>query len=135
MRLRSAQSIFISAALACASQSVTADETNIVKFEQVRPLFETHCFKCHDSETTKGGLDLTPLKTQEDFEHDPRRLEKLVRFVREREMPPPAKRPQPKEQERQALVDWGQYTLAHIDYDKFPKDPGRVVIHRLSRVE
>jgi hypothetical protein len=55
--------------------------------------------------------------------------------LRDREMPPPGKRPQPKEHERQLLIDWGRFTLAHIDYDKFPKDPGRVLIHRLSRLE
>jgi mono/diheme cytochrome c family protein len=112
-----------------------AEETNSFKFADVRALIETHCYKCHDAETAKGNLDLTPLKSQQDFERDPRQLEKLLRFVREREMPPPAKRPQPKEQERQLLVDWGQFTLAHIDYEKFPRDPGRVVIHRLSGAE
>ena len=101
-----------------------AAETNAFKFADVRVLIETHCYKCHNAETAKGNLDLTPLKSQQDFERDPRQLEKLVRFVREREMPPPAKRPQPKEQERQLLVDWGQFTLAHIDYEKFPRDPG-----------
>lgn len=112
-----------------------AAETNVVTFAQAHALIETHCFKCHDADTAKGELDLTPLKTQADYERDPRLLEKLLLFVREREMPPPAKRPQPKEQERQAIVDWGERTLANIDYEKFPKDPGHVVIHRLSRLE
>jgi hypothetical protein len=133
MILRLAQTIFAVLVLACLS--ARGAETNLLTFSQAHSLIETHCFKCHDAETAKGNLDLTPLKTLEDYERDPRRLEKLVRFIRDREMPPPAKRPQPKEQDRQALIDWGQHTLANIDYTKFPKDPGRVVIHRLSRFE
>ena len=115
--------------------SLSAAETNSLTFPQFQSIVEANCHKCHDQETAKGDLDLSPLKTQADYERDPRRLEKLVRFVRDREMPPPGKRPQPSEQDRQKFVDWGRYTLAHIDYTKFPKDPGRVTIHRLSRTE
>lgn len=107
-----------------------------ISFEKdIRPLLEAQCFKCHDADTAKGGLDLTPLKSQLQYERDPRQLEKIIRLVRERDMPPPGKKPQPSEAERQRFVDWGQHTLAHIDYDQFPKDPGRVAIHRLSRLE
>ena len=118
-----------------AVSSRAATHTNIATFEQARGLIDAHCVKCHDSDTAKGNLDLTVLKTQKDVERDPRRLETLLRFVRDREMPPPSKRPQPKEEERQRLIDWAEHTLANIDYDQFPKDPGRTVIHRLSRLE
>ncbi|MEM7397117.1 MAG: c-type cytochrome domain-containing protein, partial [Verrucomicrobiota bacterium] len=31
-------------------------------FQQtVEPFFERHCFECHDEDTQKGDLDLTPL--------------------------------------------------------------------------
>jgi mono/diheme cytochrome c family protein len=112
-----------------------ATDTNVATFEQARALLDAHCVKCHDADTAKGNLDLTLLKTAKDVEGNPRRLEKILQFVRDREMPPPAKRPQPKEEERQRLIDWAQHTLANIDYDQFPKDPGRIVIHRLSRLE
>ncbi len=114
---------------------VSAADTNVMGFAQFHAIVESTCHKCHDKDTAKGELDLSPLKTQADYERDPRLLEKLVRFVRDREMPPPGKRPQPSEQDRQKFVDWGRFTLAHIDYTKFPKDPGRVTIHRLSGVE
>ena len=126
--------IFV-AALTVAGARRSAAETNAISFAQFHTIVEDTCHKCHDQETAKGDLDLSPLKTQMDYERDPRLLEKLVRFVRDREMPPPGKRPQPSEQDRQKFVDWGRFTLAHIDYSKFPKDPGRVTIHRLSRTE
>jgi hypothetical protein len=119
-----------------ASGSVEAATEPTFSFgKEIQPVVENTCVKCHDADTAKGDLDLSRFKTEEDFTRDPRLLEKIVRLVRDREMPPPGKRPQPKEQERQLLIDWGRSTLAHIDYDKFPKDPGRVLIHRLSRLE
>ena len=135
-RMRSGflKSIFV-AAMMCAMGRGLSAETNVIAFKQFHAIVESTCHKCHDKETAKGELDLSPLKTQADYERDPRLLEKLVRFVRDREMPPPGKRPQPSEQDRQKFVDWGRHALAHIDYSKFPKDPGRVTIHRLSRVE
>ena len=121
--------------IAAASALLEAADLPYSFDKEVRPLLENTCIKCHDAETAKGDLDLSRFKSEEDYTRDPRLLEKVVRLVRDREMPPPARRPQPKEQERQLLIDWGEYTLAHIDYEKFPKDPGRIVIHRLSRLE
>lgn len=125
------QRLLLCAALAASGRAHA--QTN--DFAAIHAILQSQCHKCHDAETAKGGLDLTPFTTQADFERDPQRLEKIIRFVRDREMPPPGKRPQPKEQERQQFVDWGQFTLAHIDYDRFPKDPGRVTLRRLSRHE
>ena len=126
----------VSAVLIVAASALLEAAERPYSFEkEIRPLIENTCIKCHDADTAKGDLDLSRFKSEEDYTHDPRLLEKVVRLVRDREMPPPAKRPQPKEQERQLLIDWGEFTLAHIDYDKFPKDPGRIVIHRLSRFE
>ena len=123
------------AALLLAGARLPAAETNVVEFKQFRAIVEDTCHKCHDKDTAKGDLNLASFKTQADFERDPKLLEKLVRFVRDRDMPPPGKRPQPSEQDRQKFVDCGPFTLAHIDYTQFPKDPGRVTIHRLSRIE
>lgn len=131
---RCAFTLLVLVVLALASARA-ATHTNVPTFQQAHALIDAHCIKCHDSDTAKGHLDLSGLKTQRDAERDPRRLETLLRFVRDREMPPPSRRPQPKEEERQRLIDWAEHTLANIDYEKFPKDPGRTVIHRLSRLE
>ena len=129
------QILLLVTAIFLAGFRASAAETNLLNFTEFHALLEQNCFKCHDADTAKGGLDLSALKTQADFERDPRELEKLIRLVRERDMPPPGKKPQPSEPDRQRLLDWGRHTLDHIDYDKFPKDPGRVVIRRLSRLE
>jgi hypothetical protein len=127
--------LILAAASVVTASGLGAAEPPFSFTNQIQPLLEKTCFKCHDADTGKGEVDLTRFKTEEDFTRDPKLLEKLVRLVRDRDMPPPSRRPQPKEPEREMLIDWGQYTLAHIDYDKFPRDPGRVVIHRLSRFE
>ncbi|HMJ89447.1 MAG TPA: DUF1587 domain-containing protein, partial [Candidatus Acidoferrum sp.] len=116
--------------------SLLAGDVAPISFErQIKPVIEAVCVKCHDADTAKGNLDLSARPTEDHFTRDPRELEKILRLVRDREMPPPGKRPQPKEQDRQLLIDWGDYALAHIDYERFPKNPGRVVIHRLSHSE
>jgi mono/diheme cytochrome c family protein len=135
MRMRDNPAPWLVLFLWWSSAALVPAATNVIEFAEARKLIEAQCFKCHDSDTAKGEFDLSPYKTLEDFERDPRLLEKIVRLIRDREMPPPSSRPQPSEQNRQKLVDWGEHALANIDYDKFPKDPGRTVIHRLSRLE
>jgi hypothetical protein len=134
MRIGFSSLVLVAATCFVGTQALAVD-TNLVSFEKFHAIVENTCHKCHDATTAKGDLDLSPLKKQADYERDPRLLEKLVRFVRDREMPPPGKRPQPSEQDRQRFVDWGRHALANIDYTKFPRDPGRVTMHRLSRVE
>src|SRR5437899_3642760 len=113
--------------LTCASFTLAAPQ-----FDEIRPLFQNYCTKCHGAEKTKGGVNFEAIKSQDQIESDPKQLEKMVRLVHDREMPPPGK-PQPKAAELDRLLAWGEYT--HLDYNKIPKDPGRVVIHRLSRAE
>ena len=58
------QRLFLSCAL-CAVASLAAEP---------RAFMEKHCFECHDSETKKGGLDLTMLR------YDTAKPEKWVRL-------------------------------------------------------
>ena len=140
MRWLKTRIFFLALAILIAAFSASAatnslPANSLLTFDGFHALLEKNCFKCHDADTAKGGLDLSARKSQADFERDPRELEKIVRLVRERDMPPPGKKPQPDEPDRQRLIDWGRHTLDHINYDLFPKDPGRVVIRRLSRLE
>ena len=97
-------------------------------------LLETHCFKCHGAEKPKGNLNLSAFKDEAAFQRDPKTLKKILSQVKEKEMPPEGK-PQPKPEERDRLVAFLERALATIDYEKMARDPGRVLIHRLSRTE
>src|SRR4051812_6893664 len=101
---------------------------------EIQPLLQKYCIKCHGPEKAKGGVNFDLIKSQEQSEHDPKRLETMTRLLRDREMPPPGKT-QPGETEREQLLAWCRHTLDHLDYDKIPKDPGRAIIHRLNRAE
>jgi len=103
----------------------------------LRPLLEKYCFACHDDDVQKGDVNLAPYRTERDIHLDPRRWETITRLIRDREMPPPNRRPKdlPTPAERDRLADWLTHSLRHIDYDLIPKDPGHKLIHRLSRLE
>ena len=97
-------------------------------------LLETYCFKCHGAEKPKGNLNLSLFKDAAAFQRDPKTLRKVLSQVKEKDMPPEGK-PAPKPEEHARLLAFLERTLATLDYDKMPRDPGRVVLHRLSRTE
>ena len=55
-------SIFASIALVAggswASSAGTVAQEPVGYYEKIKPLFAVHCYKCHDAETHKGGLQL-----------------------------------------------------------------------------
>lgn len=62
------------------------------EFEQeIQPLLHKYCVKCHGNEKTKGGVNLESVASQEAVEQDPKRLERMLPLVRDREMPPAIK--------------------------------------------
>jgi mono/diheme cytochrome c family protein len=101
--------------------------------KDIRPLLENYCLSCHD-DAAKGGLNLEALSEESAFWRDPKAWEKVLAQLRDHGMPP-GKKTQPKPEERAALVDWLHGALANPDPKKVPRDPGRAVIHRLSRQE
>ncbi len=100
----------------------------------IQPLLEQYCFKCHGAAKPKAGVNLEQFKDDTSLWRDPRLWETVVTQLRERAMPPDGK-PQPSESERQRLTDWVAAKLDSLDRGDVPRDPGRVLIHRLSRFE
>ncbi len=94
------------------------------------PFLEQHCYDCHDSETKKGGLDLTSLGT------DYQKTDLMAKWVRIHdrvnagEMPPPKKKSQPTAEEKQAFL--GAMAKSLTDADVATKG---VLVRRLTRVE
>ncbi len=99
-----------------------------------QPLIEKYCSKCHSGEKVKGGVDFSKYRDELAMQRDPKIWQTVVRQLREREMPPENK-PQPTDEERQKLVAFVKRALDNIDYSTATRDPGRVLIHRLSRTE
>jgi mono/diheme cytochrome c family protein len=94
-----------------------------------RAFLEKHCFECHDSETKKGGLDLTTLR------YDAAKPEKWVLLhdaVAAGEMPPAKRKSQPAPAERAAFVaELG----GRLTTDIAAAHPHRIGLRRLTRQE
>src|SRR5712671_5449272 len=98
-----------------------------------KPMLAATCTLCHNNRMMSGNLDLKPLLAASSMVEHRETWEKVLRKVRSGEMPP-------KEIERpaQGKIDtFTKYIEDEFDrQDKLtPQDPGRVVAHRLNRIE
>ena len=89
----------------------------------------THCLACH-GEKPEGGVKLQGLADEAGVLRDPVLWRKVLRVVRDQEMPPEGE-PQPSADER---ARFGRTVQAVLDTFR-PSDPGRVRVRRLNKVE
>ena len=101
---------------------------------KIRPLLDKHCLPCHGPANASGGLNLANYKDVPSIQKDQATWRKIITQISERAMPPPGL-PQPSAAQRDELVLWLDRTLKNTDESLLPKDPGRVLIRRLSREE
>ncbi len=116
---------------------VTADAppTDQQAFDtQVRPMYDKYCFPCHTEKDPSSGTSLAQYKTVESIQKAPAEWRKVVGRIRDQTMPP-KNMPQPTPQEREIMALWVAHTLDRTPEDLAPKDPGKVLIRRLSRTE
>ncbi len=101
--------------------------------QQVRPLLDRYCAKCHSSEEPEADIDLQRFTSLTDARRGVATWRKVAEVLDKGEMPPPEAR-QPKIEDRRILRDWvGRY----LDFEAHASagDPGRVLMRRLSNVE
>lgn len=110
-----------------------ADATDDAFANQVKPLVEKYCIRCHGDKKPKGGLDLKAYANAAAAVSDRKRWTQVYERVAAEEMPPEDS-PQPSKTEREILTHWVQSALSQVDC-KTPADPGRVTIRRLNRAE
>jgi len=101
---------------------------------QVRPFVENYCVKCHDQETRKGDLDLSPFTTMDSVVKDFPHWELVLERLQNGEMPPAKSKQQPSEEIRKGIVDWIQ-DFRQVEARKYAGDPGPVLPRRLSNAE
>ena len=103
--------------------------------KDVQPALQQYCVRCHKSGTASaGGVDLTVFPSVTAIQRNPEVWRKVAHQITTRTMPPPSE-PQPAAELRGQLTDWINRTLDAADDSLIPKSPGRVTIHRLSRLE
>jgi hypothetical protein len=113
------------------SLSVSAEDTNSFKPDA---FLARYCLDCHDGDVQKGDrrLDDLPLKVGTDIAIA-ERWQEVLHQLQLGEMPP-AKKKQPTDDERRALLAWIEEQLIHAQ--SIAQDRGGQVVHRrLSRAE
>ena len=102
--------------------------------EQVKPLLDKYCLSCHGASNPRAGLNLAPFKEVTAIQRDQTTWRKALGRIRDGSMPPPGS-PHPSADQRDRLAQWLTGTLNSADDSLLPKNPGRVLIHRLTRLE
>ena len=94
------------------------------------PFFAKYCLDCHDAAGSKGGFDLEALSAADwGSEKTSDQWERVLKRVREGEMPPPKKKNQPADEERaKAVAALHQRLMEH-------STSARGVMRRLNRSE
>ncbi|HVY70190.1 MAG TPA: DUF1592 domain-containing protein [Verrucomicrobiae bacterium] len=101
---------------------------------EIRPLLSEYCFKCHGTAKAKGGVNLESSTNIVEVFKNLKTWQTVASQLRERTMPPEDK-PQPSQEQRDKMAMWVRQAVDNPDPAFLPLDPGRVLIHRLSRLE
>ena len=100
--------------------------------QEIRPLLETYCVRCHGPELRTAGIDFKEFADHESVVAARSIWLRALRVLREDEMPPAA--PLPRVEERQRLIEWIDDAVNNLDWSEF-RSPGSVTIARLTRAE
>ena len=102
---------------------------------QSAPFLEAHCFECHDSDKTKGGLNLATLSNNL---ADPATFSRWVKIhdrIQSGEMPPPDKKEALPVAQKEAVLARLKADLIQAEAKRLPESQGRTRIRRLTRTE
>jgi cytochrome c553 len=103
--------------------------------QDIRPILESRCFKCHGPQKKKGGIDYSRLADGAAALREHRTWKKALLQVEENEMPPEGETPLAPEQ-RETLLRWIRGAAAYVDCSKPTEgNPGPPLIRRLNRSE
>ena len=102
--------------------------------KQIRPLLQQYCVGCHGAKEPAAGVNLTAYADIPAIQRDQTTWRKVMTQIRGRSMPP-ARLPQPTMEQRDVMATWIGHTLDSAGDALLPKNPGRVLLHRLNRAE
>jgi hypothetical protein len=132
IKLRYSLFKYISLSLLMAVISGNAFSMDSLSYElEIRPLLSTKCFRCHNTNSPKGGVNLDNYKEQARVIKDGQFWLKVLETIKTREMPPKSEPPLSENDYRKLVTginDVLQSSLAQ-------RRPGQIVIRRLSHSE
>ena len=124
----------IGLSLAICARAIAADELEQHFAKNLRPFVENYCLSCHDSETKKAELDLSPFKTVDSIAKEYAHWELVLERLRSGDMPPKKSKTQPTADERKNAIAWIE-ALREREAQRNAGDPGPVLARRLSNAE
>jgi hypothetical protein len=98
--------------------------------QNVRPLVQKYCVRCHGETKPKGDINLAQYEDEESLREEPDLWLQVVDALVERTMPPPDSRAGPNEDQRQKAATSIQ---AILEATEGASDPGPSLIQRLTR--
>ncbi len=101
--------------------------------KNVQPFLAGHCYECHGEKDSEGDVRFDILTDQAALTKNIGTVEKALKMLASRKMPPKTE-PRPTEEEYGAALAW-MNAFTDNYYLTGPLNPGRVTIHRLNRVE
>ncbi len=120
-------------ALAVASPRQDSKPTDQAVLDtEIRPSIQRYCAPCHGKTNPQAGIDLSGTESIEALQKNQKIWQSALRQLKDRAMPP-AGLPQPTLAEHERLSLWLGDVLSRTTDG--PKDPGRVLLHRLNRDE
>ena len=102
---------------------------------KVQPLLGKYCYKCHGPQLKpKADLNLTKYSSESAIRENRKVWKEVLTKTLVKEMPPEDFQPQPTQEERDTISRFIEAALDRVDPNA-PKVAGRVVSHRLNRIE
>jgi len=113
----------------------TAPATQDSFAAKVQPLLGKYCYKCHGPQLKpKADLNLTKYSSEASIRENRKVWKEVLTKTLVKEMPPEDFQPQPTQEERDTISRFIEAALDRVDPNA-PKVAGRVVSHRLNRIE
>ena len=96
-------------------------------------LIENYCLDCHDSDSQKGEVDLEAALGAKPLVKNMDLWRTVISRIENGDMPP-KKKPQPKPEEKERLLNWLDSEINHFDYSQVD-NPGYEPVRRLTHIE
>ena len=98
----------------------------------IKPLLEKYCYKCHDADVQKGDLRLDQFNSEDGLIKERKMWLQGLDLIKQKEMPP--KKPFPSQLELEKLTTYLDKVLNNYDWSKI-KNPGFVSLARMTNAE
>lgn len=100
-------SIFLTSSLLLAQSGLASARDPEEPFQnEIQPLLDTYCIKCHGGEKVKGEVDFSVINNAEDVDAHFELWETVVDVLAYDEMPPEDEDNRPSQEEAQQIADW-----------------------------